>query len=511
MCGFVEWFDGLPGQLDNNRLALAEDVLREIRHRCLLLVDVGLGYLGLDRQSSTLSGGEAQRIRLAGQLGCGLNNLLYVLDEPSMGLHPRDHARMLQTIKESRDGGNTVVVVEHDASTMRAADFIIDMGPGAGRYGGEIIASGTPREIMCHPDSGTGAYLSGKKRVVPEDYQRVFEPYGWLRVKGANVNNLKSIDVAVPLGCIAAVTGVSGSGKSSLVHQVICPSVGECLGGRASVSRFCCGIEGTEGIDKLIMVDQSPIGRTPRSNPASYTGLWDGVRSLFASTPEAKRRGYGPNRFSFNNKEGACLACQGDGRMRTEMHFMPDVWAVCPRCRGKRFRPEILEILWNGVNVADVLDMEIASAQRLFYGHGKVYRILRTLSEVGLGYLKLGQSALDLSGGEAQRVKLARELCRPDTGRTLYVLDEPTTGLHFEDLRYLLNLFFRLKKKGNTILFVEHNLDLIAAADYIIDLGPEGGEGGGYVVVQGTAEEVMNTPESYTGHYLRREMGQSGV
>lgn len=503
---FLDWIHGLPAQLDSGTLAVAEDLLREIRRRCLLLADAGLAYLGLDRRSSTLSGGEAQRIRLAGQLGCGLNNLLYVLDEPSMGLHVRDHERMLRTIKELRDSGNTVVVVEHDPATMRAADFIIDVGPGAGRYGGEIVASGTPREIMDHPDSKTGAYLSGRSRVFPKGHRRAFTPSGWLRVEGAKANNLKDIAVSFPLGCITAVTGVSGSGKSSLVHQVVCPSVQELLEDRASVPRLCRGMEGVKGIDKLIMVDQSPIGRTPRSNPASYTGLWDGVRSLFASTPEAKRRGYGPNRFSFNNKEGACPACQGDGRIRTEMHFMPDVWSVCPQCRGKRFRPETLEILWEGMSVADVLDMEIGAAQILFHGQKKVHRILKTLSDVGLGYLRLGQSALDLSGGEAQRVKLARELCRPDTGRTLYVLDEPTTGLHFEDIRHLLDLFFRLRKEGNTILFVEHNLDLIAAADYVIDLGPEGGEEGGYVVVQGTVEAVMNTSRSHTGRYLKQEI-----
>lgn len=505
---FLKWVEELPAKLDHQSLSLAGDLLVEIRRRTLLLADVGLAYLSLDRSSPSLSGGEAQRIRLACQLGCGLNNLLYVLDEPSMGLHARDHERMLKTIGELRDGGNTVVVVEHDSQTMRAADFIIDMGPGAGFYGGEIVASGTPEEIIKHRSSLTGAYLSGRKKVLPESLKRTFIPYGWISVHGARKNNLKDISVSIPLGCITAVTGVSGSGKSSLVHHVLCPSIKEFLENRGHSHRFCRATEGMEEIDKVVMVDQSPIGRTPRSNPASYTGLWDGVRTLFSSTPEAKHRGYGANFFSFNNKEGACPVCQGDGRIRTEMHFMPDVWSACPQCRGKRFRPEILEISWNGRSVADILDMEIVSAETFFSGHKKVHHTLKTLTDVGLGYLRLGQSALDLSGGEAQRVKLARELCRPETGRTLYVLDEPTTGLHFEDIRKLLDLLFRLKNGGNTILFVEHNIDLITAADYVIDLGPEGGDEGGYVVAQGTVEEIMQTPSSHTGRYLRKEMFQ---
>jgi excinuclease ABC subunit A len=501
---FIEWIEELPGRLDRRALSLAGDLLVEIRRRCRLLADTGLTYLSLDRPSSTLSGGEAQRIRLAGQLGCGLNNLLYVLDEPSIGLHPRDHEKMLATMRGLRDEGNTVVVVEHDADTMRAADFLVDMGPGAGAYGGEIVASGTPPEITRHPSSLTGAYLSGKKRILPDGYRPNLEPCGWLHVRGANKNNLKGVSVSIPLGSITAVTGVSGSGKSSLVHQVLSPSLEALIKDRATRPCSCESLEGTEGIDKMILVDQAPIGRTPRSNPASYTGLWDGVRLLFASTPDAKLRGYGPNVFSFNNKEGACPVCSGDGRMRTEMHFMPDIWSICPLCRGRRFREETLEVRWNGKTVADILDMEISDAVALLSGQKKVHRILKTLADVGLGYLRLGQSALDLSGGEAQRVKLARELCRPDTGRTLYILDEPTTGLHFEDIRHLLDLLGRLKDGGNTVLLVEHNLDVIAAADYVIDLGPEGGEAGGRVVVQGTVEQVMATPESHTGQYLKK-------
>jgi excinuclease ABC subunit A len=499
-----DWIEHLPVDLDDQMLLLTGGLLTEIRRRCLLLIDAGLAYLSLDRPSSTLSGGEAQRIRLAGQLGCGLNNLLYVLDEPSMGLHVRDHLRMLKTIKDLKEEGNTVVVVEHDPETMQASDFIIDMGPGAGFYGGEIVASGSPQEIAENPISLTGAYLSGRKKVFSSELNRAFAPYGWLRIHGALKNNLKDVTVSIPLGCITAITGVSGSGKSTLVHQVLCPSLKELMESGSGKPCFCNDVLGIEWIDKVITVDQSPIGRTPRSNPASYTGLWDGVRTLFASTYEAKNRAFGPDRFSFNNKNGACPACQGDGRMRTEMHFMPDVWSVCPQCMGKRFRQETLEILWNGSNVAEILDMEIASAMSFLSGQKKVHRILKTLNDVGLGYLRLGQSALDLSGGEAQRVKLAKELCRPATGRTLYVLDEPTTGLHFEDIRHLLNLLFRLRDEGNTILFVEHNLDLIGAADYVVDLGPEGGDAGGYVVVQGTIEEVMNTPESYTGCYLKK-------
>lgn len=501
---FIEWIEELPGHLDRRALSLARDLLVEIRRRCLLLADTGLTYLSLDRPSSTLSGGEAQRIRLAGQLGCGLNNLLYVLDEPSIGLHARDHEKMLATMKDLRDEGNTVVVVEHDADTMRAADFLVDMGPGAGAYGGEIVASGTPLEISGHPSSLTGAYLSGRKEILPERYRPELEPCGWLRLHGANRNNLQDVSVSIPLGSITAVTGVSGSGKSSLVHQVLSPSLEALLRDRTARPCFCDSLEGTDAIDKMILVDQAPIGRTPRSNPASYTGLWDGVRTLFASTRDAKLKGYGPKVFSFNNKEGACPACNGDGRMRTEMHFMPDIWSICPMCRGRRFREETLEVRWNGKNVADLLDMEISEAAALLSGRKKVHRILETLTEVGLSYLKLGQSALDLSGGEAQRVKLARELCRPDTGRTLYILDEPTTGLHFEDIRHLLDLLRRLKHGGNTVLLVEHNLDLVAAADYVIDLGPEGGEAGGRVVVQGTVEQVMATPESHTGQYLKK-------
>jgi excinuclease ABC subunit A len=499
-----EWVTGLAQRLSPEQRQIAAEILGELEGRLESLLNVGLHYLALDRPAPTLSGGEGQRIRLATQLGSGLTGLLYVLDEPSIGLHPRDHRALLDTLIRLRDAGNTVVVVEHDEDAMRAADWLIDLGPGAGTLGGEVVAAGTPQEVMADPASLTGQYLGGALQVVSPNGTEWREPDGWLTLVDAQLHNLKGIDARFPLGLMTCVTGVSGSGKSSLVIQTLSPALAHALQGVGDASGPHVCIEGLDRIDKVIDVDQSPIGRTPRSNPATYVGAFDEIRKLFAQTPEAKERKYKARRFSFNAKDGRCEVCEGHGRRRIEMHFLPDVWVTCSECEGKRFNRQTLEITYQSKSIADVLDMDVEEALAFFSDHDKTARILQTLHDVGLGYLKLGQSALTLSGGEAQRVKLAKELCRPDTGRTVFILDEPTTGLHFADIQKLLNVLHRLTDAGNTVIVIEHNLDVIKAADWVIDLGPEGGDAGGYVVAEGTPGEVAQVGESYTGRFLAR-------
>ena len=498
------WVTDLPQKLTPVQLEIAGQILEELGIRLRSMLNVGLHYLTLDRPTPTLSGGEGQRIRLATQLGCGLTGILYVLDEPSIGLHPRDHRSLLDTLRQLRDAGNTVVVVEHDGDTMRAADWLIDLGPGAGVLGGELVAAGTPEAVMANPNSLTGRYLSGELQVASPNGKERREPKGWLTVVGARLHNLKGIDVHFPLGLFTCVTGVSGSGKSSLVAQTLSPALSRALHGARSISGPHDRIEGLDQIDKVINIDQAPIGRTPRSKPATYVKVYDEIRKVFASTPEAKARGYKAGRFSFNSKEGRCEACQGHGRNRVEMHFMPDVWVTCTECNGQRFNHQTLEIKYKGRSIADVLDMDVQEAIEFFTDHPKIVHILQTLRDVGLDYIKLGQSALTLSGGEAQRIKLAKELSRADTGRTVYTLDEPTTGLHFADIQKLLDVLHRLNDAGNTVIVIEHNLDVIRTADWIIDLGPEGGDKGGHTVAQGTPEEVGQVAKSYTGQFLRR-------
>ena len=480
---------------------IAQPILREVDARLRFLCDVGLEYLTLSRGAATLSGGEAQRIRLATQIGSGLVGVLYVLDEPSIGLHQRDNARLLGTLKHLRDLGNTLIVVEHDEETLRSADYIVDIGPGAGEHGGHIVAQGTLEDIMNTPGSITGQYLSGQKSIpVPKKRRK---PTGFLTVRGAREHNLKNIDVSFPLGVFCCVTGVSGSGKSSLVNSILYGQLSHLLNRarprRADFDR----IEGVEQLDKIIAIDQSPIGRTPRSNPATYTGLFDLIRKVFAQTPEAKVRGFKENRFSFNVKGGRCEACAGDGLLKIEMHFMSDIYVPCEVCGGKRYNRETLEVKYRGFSISDVLDMTVEEALRVFENHPAIYTKLQTLYDVGLGYMRLGQSSTTLSGGEAQRVKLATELSRRATGRTLILLDEPTTGLHVDDVSRLNHVLQRLTDAGNTVLVIEHNLDIIKTADYLIDLGPEGGEGGGTVVAEGTPEEVAKVEASYTGQFLR--------
>ena len=477
---------------------VADRLVREITSRLGFLVDVGLDYLSLDRASATLSGGESERIRLATQIGSALVGVLYVLDEPSIGLHPRDNARLVETLLALRDRGNTVIVVEHDADTIRAADHVVDMGPGAGKAGGRVVATGTPDEVAADEASLTGAFLSGRRRIdVPEN--RRDAERGALVLRGARTHNLKGLDVAIPLGRLVAVTGVSGSGKSSLIVDTLLPAARAELAGRRSEA----DVLGLEGIDKIIDIDQSPIGRTPRSNPATYTGVLTFIRDVFASLPEARARGYKPARFSFNVKGGRCETCQGDGMMRIEMHFLPDVYVECEECGGKRYNRETLEIRYRGLSIADVLASTVDDAAELFAALPKIRDRLETLRAVGLGYLELGQSATTLSGGEAQRIKLARELSKRSTGRTLYVLDEPTTGLHFSDVEVLVGVLDRLVEAGNTVVVIEHDLDVIKVADYVIDLGPEGGDAGGHVVATGTPEEIAACDGSHTGRYLR--------
>jgi len=499
-----DWVAGLPQRLTPEQRQIAAEIIGELENRLESLLNVGLHYLALDRPAPTLSGGESQRIRLATQLGCGLTGLLYVLDEPSIGLHPRDHQALLNTLTRLREAGNTVVIVEHDADTMRAADWLIDLGPGAGTLGGEVVAAGTLEEVMADPASLTGRYLSGELWVTSPNGRERREAKGWLTLAGARLHNLKEIDARFPLGLMTCVTGVSGSGKSSLVAQTLSPALAHVLhGGGDSPGPHRC-IEGLDRVDKVINIDQAPIGRTPRSNPGTYSGVFDEIRRVFANTPQARKRKYKARRFSFNAKGGRCQVCQGYGKKKVEMHFLPDVWVTCSECEGKRFNRQTLEITYKGRSIADVLDMDIEKALEFFADHPKIARILQTLHDVGLGYLKLGQSALTLSGGEAQRVKLARELCRPNTGRTVYILDEPTTGLHFADIQKLLDVLHRLTGAGNTVIIIEHNLDVIKAADWVIDLGPEGGDAGGYIVAQGTPEDVAKVRESYTGQFLRR-------
>ena len=487
----------LPGA----RGEVALRIVREIAARLRFLNDVGLTYLTLDRAADTLSGGEAQRIRLASQIGSGLTGVMYVLDEPSIGLHQRDNARLIATLKRLRDLGNTVLVVEHDEDAIRAADHVVDMGPGAGAHGGEVVAAGAPGQIEQAGGSLTGAYLSGRRRIeVPA--ARVPPGLGWLRLRGARGNNLKEVDLELPVGLLVAVTGVSGSGKSTLVNDTLAAAVARSVQGATAEPAPYASIEGLEHFDKIICVDQSPIGRTPRSNPATYTGLFTPIRELFAETPVARERGYEAGRFSFNVKGGRCEACQGDGLIKVEMHFLPDVYVPCDTCHGRRYNRETLEVRYKGRNIAEVLDLTVEDAAQFFSAVPVLARKLATLADVGLGYLRLGQSAVTLSGGEAQRVKLSLELSKRDTGRTLYVLDEPTTGLHFHDVALLLSVLHQLRNAGNTVVVIEHNLDVIKTADWVIDLGPEGGDAGGRIVATGTPEAIAADPASHTGHHL---------
>jgi len=497
----VDFFSSL--ELTEKERIISAPILKEIKARLNFLVNVGLDYLTLARSAGTLSGGEAQRIRLATQIGSGLTGVLYVLDEPSIGLHQRDNDKLLTALKRLRDAGNTLIVVEHDEDTMRNADYIIDMGPAAGVHGGQIIAQGTLEDIVSNPDSITGQYLSGRKTIeVPETRRK---PNGkTLEIIGACENNLKNIDVSFPLGLFICVTGVSGSGKSSLVNEILYKELAARLNRAKTKAGAHKEIRGIEYLDKVIEIDQSPIGRTPRSNPATYTGVFDQIRNLFAATTDAKMRGYNQGRFSFNVKGGRCEACKGDGLIRIEMHFLPDVYVPCEVCKGKRYNRETLEVKYRGKNIADVLDMTVDEAVEFFQNIPSISRKLKTLQDVGLGYIRLGQSSTMLSGGEAQRVKLATELSKKSTGRTLYILDEPTTGLHIADVHKLINVLHELVNAGNTVVVIEHNLDVIKTADYIIDLGPEGGDGGGMVVATGTPEMVAQNPNSYTGQYLRR-------
>ncbi len=484
--------------------AVAEKIVKEIADRLQFLVNVGLDYLSLNRSADTLSGGEAQRIRLASQIGSGLTGVMYVLDEPSIGLHQRDNDRLLATLQHLKNLSNTVIVVEHDEDAIRAADFVVDMGPGAGEHGGTIVASGTPAEIMANPDSATGQFLSGKRRIHVPEKRREPNPERLLKVLNARGNNLKNVNLEIPAGLFVCITGVSGSGKSTLINDTLYASVARHLYGSSLEPAEHDAIEGMELFDKVINVDQSPIGRTPRSNPATYTGLFTPIRELFAGVPSARERGYGPGRFSFNVKGGRCEACQGDGVIKVEMHFLPDVYVPCDVCHGKRYNRETLEVTYKGKNVTEVLEMTVEQAYEFFEPVPVVARKLKTLLDVGLGYIRLGQSATTLSGGEAQRVKLALELSKRDTGRTLYILDEPTTGLHFHDIELLLTVLQRLADHGNTVVVIEHNLDVIKTADWLVDLGPEGGEGGGRILATGTPEQVAANPDSHTGHYLAK-------
>ena len=489
-------------QLTETQLKIGKEILKEIKGRLQFLVDVGLDYLSLSRATGTLSGGEAQRIRLATQIGSGLVGVAYIMDEPSIGLHQNDNDKLLATLKHLRDLGNTLIVVEHDEDTMRAADYVVDIGPGAGEHGGQVIATGTAEDIMKNPNSITGKYLSGEIKIPVPTTRR--KPKGFLKVVGAKENNLKNIDVKVPIGVLTCVTGVSGSGKSSLVNEILYKSLARKLNRARTIPGKCKKIEGMEQLDKVINIDQSPIGRTPRSNPATYTGMFDMIRDLFAATTDAKERGYKKGRFSFNVKGGRCEACSGDGILKVEMHFLPDVYVPCEVCGGKRYNRETLEVRYKGKTIYDVLEMTVEEALDFFKNVPRILNKVQTLYDVGLGYLKLGQPSTTLSGGEAQRIKLATELSKRSTGKTIYVLDEPTTGLHFADVHKLVEILHRLTDEGNTVVVIEHNLDVIKVADYIIDMGPDGGDRGGTVVVAGTPEQVAEHPTSYTGKYVKQ-------
>ena len=495
-------------QLTGHKAQVAEKILKEITARLSFLINVGLDYLCLERSAETLSGGEAQRIRLASQIGSGLTGVMYVLDEPSIGLHQRDNARLLQTLQHLRDIGNTVIVVEHDEDAIRLADYVVDIGPGAGVHGGAIVAEGKPEAIATHPDSLTGAYLSGKRQIAVPAQRRSANPDKTLRVLGATGNNLHQVDLDIPVGLLTCITGVSGSGKSTLINDTLYAAAAKHLYGSSAEPAPHQAIEGLDLFDKVINVDQSPIGRTPRSNPATYTGLLTPIRELFAQVPESRARGYGPGRFSFNVKGGRCEACQGDGMIKVEMHFLPDIYVPCDVCHGKRYNRETLEIQYKGKNIHDILGMTVEEARAFFDPVPVVARKLQTLVDVGLSYITLGQSATTLSGGEAQRVKLALELSKRDTGRTLYILDEPTTGLHFHDIEMLLTVLHRLAEHGNTVVVIEHNLDVIKTADWLVDLGPEGGDGGGRIIATGTPEVIATTAHSHTGHFLKTLLGK---
>lgn len=498
----LPWFEGVEATLTPQRAEIARRILKEIIERLRFLLDVGLDYLSLARSSATLSGGESQRIRLASQIGSGLTGVLYVLDEPSIGLHQRDNERLLTTLRRLRDLGNTVLVVEHDEDAIRTADHLIDIGPAAGAGGGRVIAQGTPEEVAAHPDSVTGAYLSGRRAIAVREKRRPVDGKRMLRVVGATGNNLRGLSAGIPLGTFTCVTGVSGGGKSTFVIETLYKAVARRLMGAGTVPAPHERIEGLEHLDKIIDIDQSPIGRTPRSNPATYTGLFAPIRDWFAELPDSRARGYKPGRFSFNVKGGRCEACQGDGVLKIEMHFLPDVYVTCDTCKGRRYNRETLEVRFRGRSIADVLEMTVDEGVEFFSAVPAIRDKLRVLKEVGLGYIHLGQQATTLSGGEAQRIKLAKELSRRATGRTLYILDEPTTGLHFEDVRKLLEVLHQLVEQGNTVVVIEHNLEVIKTADWLLDLGPEGGDGGGQIVAEGTPEEVAAVPESHTGRFL---------
>mgnify|MGYP000588570720 FL=1 len=488
-------------ELTQQQKMIGGQILKEIQARIKFLMDVGLDYLTLARATGTLSGGEAQRIRLATQIGSGLVGVAYILDEPSIGLHQRDNDKLLGTLKHLRDLGNSVIVVEHDEDTMRAADYIVDIGPGAGEHGGEVIACGTAEQIMKNKKSITGAYLSGRMQIPVPEHRA--DPSGWIKIRGARENNLKNVDVEIPLGVMTCVTGVSGSGKSSLVNEILYKRLARDLNRARVIPGKHNAIDGLEQLDKVIAIDQSPIGRTPRSNPATYTGVFDLIRDLFASTADAKARGYKKGRFSFNVKGGRCEACAGDGILKIEMHFLPDVYVPCEVCHGKRYNRETLEVKYKGKSIYDVLNMTVEEALHFFENVPSIRRKMETLYDVGLSYIRLGQPSTQLSGGEAQRIKLATELSRRSTGKTIYILDEPTTGLHFADVHKLTEILHRLSADGNTVVVIEHNLDVIKTADYIIDMGPEGGDKGGTVIAKGTPEEVAESPVSYTGKYIK--------
>ena len=490
-------------ELTGAKLAIADKIVKEISNRLKFLTNVGLEYLSLSRSAETLSGGEAQRIRLASQIGSGLTGVMYVLDEPSIGLHQRDNDRLLETLKRLRDIGNSVIVVEHDHDAILAADYVIDIGPGAGEHGGKIVAEGTPSEVLANPNSLTGEYLSGKKQIVYNKKRTPPDPARWLKLSHATGNNLKDVSLKLPVGLLSCITGVSGSGKSTLINDTLYRVVSQHLYGSNTEPATFGEIDGLAFFDKVVDVDQSPIGRTPRSNPATYTGLFTPIRDLFAGVPESRVRGYGPGRYSFNVKGGRCEACQGDGVLRVEMHFLPDVYVPCDVCKGHRYNRETLEIQFKGKNIREVLEMTVEQAHGFFSAQPVIARKLKTLLDVGLGYITLGQSATTLSGGEAQRVKLALELSKRDTGRTLYILDEPTTGLHFADIQLLLDVIHRLRDAGNTIVIIEHNLDVIKTADWVVDMGPEGGDGGGSIIAEGTPEQVAESKHSYTAKYLK--------